>query len=313
MVKEFTTFEEQIDILKNRGLIFLNEEAALVSLRRFGYYNIINGYKDNFIVVKDGEERYKEDVTFEQIYSLFQCDRKIRSYLIEAMLEVEELLRNAVAHTIAEEFGASQDQYLIKSNYRTGTARNGTFKRDEILDKFNKIISDDDYAPINHYKSKYGNVPPWILLKKASFGNLVNFTKVLKGPQKDRVISIMYDLPAPLVSSSDEIKNLFMDTLFLCLDYRNAAAHGRRIYNLNTKSRLRYTSIIHKSLEISQASYQNGNGHTGLKVLKPCLNMLDDKYPYTLMDFAISNFAKNHYSIYPNDKEYLEKYLGKIE
>ena len=312
MEKDFTTFEEQIDILKDRGLIFINEEAALISLRRFGYYNIINGYKDIFISSDNGKEKYKDGTTFEQVYSLFQADKRIRSHLIEAMLEVEELLRNAVAHTIAEEFGASEDQYLNKTNYRTGSSRKGVFQRDQILDKFNKIINDDDFAPINHYKSKYGNVPPWILLKKASFGNLVNFTKLLKGPQKNRVISIMYDIPISLVESSDAIKNLFMDTLFLCLDYRNAAAHGRRIYNLNTKALIRYTPILHKHLNITPEDYKNGIGGTGLEVLRLCLSIFDDKYPHTLLDFAMTTFAKEHCSLYPSDKTYLEKYLGEF-
>lgn len=41
MDKGFTTFERQIEILKERGLIIENDEAAMDALKRYGYYNII--------------------------------------------------------------------------------------------------------------------------------------------------------------------------------------------------------------------------------------------------------------------------------
>ena len=46
--KNFTTFEEQIKILKGRKLTFINEEGAIDALRRYGYYN-------SFFFVYDGQ------------------------------------------------------------------------------------------------------------------------------------------------------------------------------------------------------------------------------------------------------------------
>ncbi|MEB3365020.1 hypothetical protein SDC49_20185 [Lactobacillus sp. R2/2] len=46
--KPFTNIDEQINILKNRYLHFENEEIAKAILRRYGYYEIINGYKSPF-------------------------------------------------------------------------------------------------------------------------------------------------------------------------------------------------------------------------------------------------------------------------
>ena len=45
-MKPFTTIDQQIKILKDRNLKFLNEKAAREHLRSYGYYEIINGYKD---------------------------------------------------------------------------------------------------------------------------------------------------------------------------------------------------------------------------------------------------------------------------
>ena len=55
MKKEFKTYEEQIELLKTRGLKFENEEFDLNKLQEDNYYSIINGYKDLFL---DKEDKY---------------------------------------------------------------------------------------------------------------------------------------------------------------------------------------------------------------------------------------------------------------
>lgn len=48
-LKEYKTIEQQILILKNRGLNFENEEFARTKLLETNYYNTVNGYKRLFI------------------------------------------------------------------------------------------------------------------------------------------------------------------------------------------------------------------------------------------------------------------------
>ena len=54
-MKEFKTYEEQIELLKTSGLKFENEEFDLNKLQEDNYYSIINGYKDLFL---DKEDKY---------------------------------------------------------------------------------------------------------------------------------------------------------------------------------------------------------------------------------------------------------------
>lgn len=49
IMKEFKTIDEQIELLKSRGLTFENEKFAKNMLLQNNYYNIINGYKELFI------------------------------------------------------------------------------------------------------------------------------------------------------------------------------------------------------------------------------------------------------------------------
>lgn len=310
MDKDFTTIERQIEILKERDLQFVSEEMAFKTLQRFGYYSIINGYKDPYICTDgdDDKEKYVEGVTFEQIYSLYRFDKNIRNELLAAMLDIEETLRAAVAHTISEAFGADQNLYLKKENYRPGKKKADSFQIDEILNKFSKVMN-DNVQPIKHYREVYHNIPPWILLKGASFGNLVNFVRLQKGPQKNKIISIMYDVPVEFVEASPELKNLFMDTLFVCVDYRNRAAHGGRIYNFMPKSKFRYSHILHKQMKISEADYRHGQGVTGLMPLIHATQLFDNKDAYYKLIASAEYFLSQHCKLYPDDRAYLENYL----
>ncbi|MGL4655706.1 MAG: Abi family protein, partial [Sarcina sp.] len=68
MQKEFKSYQEQIEILKSRGLNIKDEITAKEYLKRENYYNIINGYKDLFIKPEISPEIFKENVYFEEIY-----------------------------------------------------------------------------------------------------------------------------------------------------------------------------------------------------------------------------------------------------
>ncbi len=74
--KPFKTYEEQLQILKGRGLSVDDETRAIDILSRANYYNIVNGYKKVFLKRNlNGNiispEEYKENSTFEELYSLY--------------------------------------------------------------------------------------------------------------------------------------------------------------------------------------------------------------------------------------------------
>ncbi|WP_413627669.1 hypothetical protein R4B61_00260 [Fructilactobacillus vespulae] len=62
--KNFKTIENQIDILKNRGLSIKNDSEANLYLLTNNYYNIINGYSKYFM--KQGTDEYIESASFDE-------------------------------------------------------------------------------------------------------------------------------------------------------------------------------------------------------------------------------------------------------
>ena len=77
MMKPFTNLNQQLTILENRGLKFKDKNHAIKTLSRINYYNLINGYKDYFLntsLSEGNNEKFGEDVFFEDIYALYSFD-----------------------------------------------------------------------------------------------------------------------------------------------------------------------------------------------------------------------------------------------
>ena len=130
--QEFTTIEQQIELLKSRNLIFKSEDTAKTILETYGYYNIINGYKDYYVEKCGKDEYYRDGITFEQITSLYFLDRALRNRLFVTILDLEEHLRSVSAYVIAEKFSSQQSEYLKFSNYQNRLTKHKRFSLGEI-------------------------------------------------------------------------------------------------------------------------------------------------------------------------------------
>ena len=74
MEKDFKTIEEQIEVLKARGII-INDENAKEILTENNYYYLINGYKDLFSIIIILKVLLKE-VEFKKFYTILINDLK---------------------------------------------------------------------------------------------------------------------------------------------------------------------------------------------------------------------------------------------
>ncbi len=292
---EYTTIEQQIKKLKSQHLIINNDVMAVHALRTYGYYNIINGYRDPYITRTYKEKTYSPDVSFEQIFSLFILDRKLRYAVLYAMTDLEEHLRAVIAEIIGESFGTSHDLYLAETNYRDRPVRNKKFTRSAILESLTNTAEHSYKEPVRYYREKHHIIPPWILLKATDFGTLTNYVKIFLRPQREALINSLYESNV-IKSNMDYWKNMLSDTLSICLEYRNLAAHGGRIYNYVPRSSIREFHI--------------SSTFGGLGILLKCLEKLSYYRPYASLDNAIKNALSDYCTEYPNDLPRIEKALG---
>lgn len=256
-MKDFKTIEEQIELLKNRNLTFEDEIKAKEILINNNYYNVINGYKQLFLNKSD-EDNFIDGTTFEEIYALYDFDRKLRSIFLEYILKIENSLRSLVAYYFSQFHG--NDNYLKLSNFETFSEVNTNFAKKEkqlkhiqmLISNINKKIANsiENKPYIQHYIMNYGFIPMWVLVNILSFGDICNFFRLMK--QKERI----------LISSNFNIMEHDLSSLIGILsDTRNLCAHDERLYNFifPAKSTINDNQYhINLSIPISNRRYVQG-------------------------------------------------------
>ncbi|MGO5550059.1 Abi family protein [Lachnospiraceae bacterium LCP19S3_B12] len=291
----FTTVDQQIQKLKSQQLSFENEGKAKTILRTYGYYNIINGYRDPYIIRDYGRKLYNPGITFEQIFALFSLDHHIRDSVLLAMIDFEEHLRAVVADILSESFGSDFNNYLAKNNFRDKKVSDPRFNRESILNNLLKVARNSRAQPIKYYRETHSVIPPWILLKGVFFSDLVNLTKFFKKKERDKLINRVY--PNNLQGfSEDTLKDLLSDTLFMLLEYRNLAAHGGRVYNYVPKSTIRELNAR--------------NIRKGLPQLLSVLSFFVYQQPFHRLENTILQALNEYCSSYINDIERLKQATG---
>lgn len=276
-MKEFKTYSEQLELLKSRGIIVEDVDFALKKLKEENYFNIINGYKDLFLDKNSVEERYIENVKFEEIYALYDFDRVLRNILFKPILKVESILRSLIAYNFSEKYG--QDNYLKFSNFEF---YDSNFYNKEMVDNrammIQKLLANlqsdiassvSKKAYINHYVVNYGFVPLWVLVNAITIGRLSQFYTLMK--QSERVKIAQY--------WNVQEKDLKQYIKLLAF-YRNLCAHDERIFNSSLDDFFINDTIYHEKIDVEKKDGRYIKGKNDLFALVIVLKILlpDDDF-----------------------------------
>ena len=81
MGKTFKTLDEQIDILKNKGLVIDDIDQTKEILLRENYF-FVSGYRHLFLRSPESK-RFLEGTNFREMYALFNFDRQLRNIIFK--------------------------------------------------------------------------------------------------------------------------------------------------------------------------------------------------------------------------------------
>ncbi len=266
ITKPFLPVDDQVKKLEERGLAIKNKEYAKRKLLQTTYYDLINGYKDMFLESRDDEEeRYIEGTTFEDILELYELDRQLRYMTLELLLDIESKFYSSISYSVSYFYGESSNSYLNKHNYKIGKKQrvNNRYERDNLFMRLNNKITNPDVQPLIYYKTKYKNIPPWILVKDMTFGELKIFYKLSKKNVKDMIIKTIINKN----NLTELDKQFFAKSIGIFNNFRNWCAHGGRIYNYKSKVKLPYYKKYHDIFNITQIDYNAGKGQNDVSAL----------------------------------------------
>ena len=273
------TIDEQIENLKNIGLIVENEEYAKKILNDISYFRLIKAYSLN---LKSKNGKYCEKVTFEQIVELYLFNANFRQVIFPEIEKVEINVRCRIANYFAEQYGVLG--YLEADNFV-----NAEYHK-MFLDDIEEEIRRNSKAPfVKNFHDNYegGNLPIYALVEILSFGTLSKFYKNMKNQDKKAI------------AKSFGVGYTYFESWLESISYvRNICAHYGRLYN----AKLSKTPILYK--EYSEAGIGNNrifgvlwclkhllksNDHWNLFVDK--IELLFDKYES--VDIKTMGFTEN--------------------
>ena len=251
MEKEFKTIEEQIEILKGRNLIIKDEEFAKKLLKENNYYYLINGYKDLFVKNKSENEEFKQNVTLEEIYTLYRFDIELRMNLFKYIISIERKIKTYIAYEFSKNYG--NKDYLVEDNF-DNSQKNNT----KILNLISEIEKDkENQLNVNnkmlvHYIEKYNYIPLWVLIRRITFGQVSKFYALMK--QKDQ------NVVAKNFRIKEKKLKIYINNLAII---RNICAHDEKLFDIRLRKAISITDI-HKSFNLDMKNDKNCNGFKDL-------------------------------------------------
>lgn len=219
--KIFRDTRMQIGILKSRGVIIKNKRIAKQLIRNTNYYNLINGYKEPFLQPNTSYEKYFPGTTFEEIYALYEFDRKLRIITLEYILEIEKQVKSLIACCFSKVHG--HKNYLKLENFDTlGQKKYGQVCN--LLSSLYKKISlniDKDLS-VSHYVSGKNYIPLWVLVNTLSMGDISKFySNMVQRERNDVARRLKWGVKEHQLASC----------LFFLSTIRNRCAHDERLYS----------------------------------------------------------------------------------
>lgn len=250
MEKNFRTIEEQIEILKKKGLIIEDEEQAKDILLRENYF-FLNGYRHLFMV-SSRERTFIKGATFREIYSLFLFDRYFRNIIFKNVLVIENQLKSIISYQLSKKYGYKEKDYLNPKNFTQDHDKKRRVK--DLIEKMRRQIRVNTmhHNATMHYINSYGYIPLWVLVKVLSFGIVCELYSILKQEDKIEIADIFGTTTA-------ELENF----LVILSNYRNLCAHEDIVFEHRTERYIDDT-IYHERMNIDKMDGEYIYGKTDL-------------------------------------------------
>jgi len=236
MEKLFKTLDEQLDILKGKGLIIEDEALASEILLRENYF-FINGYRI-LLMNSYSDKTFVVGSTFRELYSIFLFDRSIRNILFKNLLIVENQLKSVVSYQLSKKYGYRDKDYLNPKNFTSDKTKSRRVK--DVIEKMKRQIrvNGAHHMATMHYINNYGYIPLWVLVKVLSFGMVCELYFILK-PEDQVAIADIFKVDTSYLEN-------FLPILS---NYRNLCAHEDIVYEHRTEKSI-YSTPYHERLGI---------------------------------------------------------------
>lgn len=220
--KPFLSTEDQISLLKVRGMVIADEPKAKMCIERIGYYRL-SAYWYPFrkkisthpAPVVRGDD-FVAGTTFEDIFNFYVFDKKLRLLTMDALERIEIALRAKILNHLGARDPFAHRKLDFLDGKFSPKHRLWLKRQDQSFAR-----SKEDFA--KHFRNKYPiSVPPiWISAEVWDWGMLSHFFSGIKPADKDSIASTFGSVNGREFETWVRAMN----------DVRNICAHHSRLWN----------------------------------------------------------------------------------
>ena len=212
--KDFKTIEEQIEILRSRGLTISDEPQTKDFLLHNNYYRI-SGYS----LTLRKNDVFSKSANFQNIIDIYNFDHELRHIILQYLEVIEVQMKSVYVYEFTKVHGPIG--YLDESFF---TNKN---KHKEIIDKANQQKAQrlPHEAYLKHFVNELQqNIPLWAYVDLFTISDISFLYSISEQPIKDAVARTF----GLTMNKGASILGNYMHSMTII---RNLCAHGSRIYN----------------------------------------------------------------------------------
>lgn len=240
--KPFRSLDEQVSILKRRGMDTGSPAEAKATLERIGYYRL-SGYSYVFRSTDPVEvdtvtgrpvrlDEFEPGTTLGSVVRIMHFDKDVRSLLMSAIEVFEVALRARVGHILGryDPFSHRVPQFLGESFTRTKLDEDGveTSDHQRWLANFDHESERSREQFVDHFRTNYdGVLPVWVATEVMSFGALALLVNGMRQADHQR-LAIEFGFVGQDHMGDPGAFRGFLENIRVL---RNKCAHHARVWN----------------------------------------------------------------------------------
>lgn len=260
MDKQWLTYEQQLTLLAERGLIIPNKPAAQIFLSRVSYYRLSGYFRYWQRDPANGDNAFKQGTSFDTIKKLYEAEEQLIGKCIAVLHSLEVLLRTRFAYAygrlvtpvggLAHGEGFTQPLDINAVRAQDHALAN----LDKSKESFIAHYRDDIKVGSSYAIEAYDHMPIWVAVEGITFGSL---SRLITASSESGVLD---DMAQSLNTSRRTLPSQVRSFVYL----RNRCAHGSKLWN---HSVLDVPGLMPRIERKTKKAYGDFSDHSVYKIL----------------------------------------------
>ena len=250
-----TTIEEQIEILRQRGMIIHNVEKTKEILLDVGYYRLgfyWFPFETSYPELDHRQHQFKPNTHVEDAVRLYYFDFNLRNLMHKILCRIEIAVKTYMTYIVSNTY-KEQPTWFVDPSI-VSKAHVLSFDQKVYTKNFRRISQIAHHHRM-HINEKYA--PAWKTIEYMTMGATITLYKSLRDNSLKTQVAKRFGINFPVV---------FENYMNVLRSLRNACAHSNVLYDFSPEKSIRKGPAMYN--DIGQNQNLNGAIHVALYIIR---------------------------------------------